>query len=269
MRVVFIKRIGDETVWNRLDSTDVTHYPLLMKIKIRSDKQFGTLLNALVSECVRAEIYFKLYNDLRGAIPEYKEVFNQSNTFWSLTSRSLLDATLSSLCRVYDQHSKSLSLTNLLDTIEANLEIFNTDNFKERLRGNPFADSLAQRARRPNEHELAHDKELVSKDDCLVKKLIIWRNNIVSHRTAQNVVNEKDITKDYPLTINEISELLTRATAVSNDYSSLFQASTTSTKIVGDDDYLYVLRTIKESITKQREEFAAQIANRHRLEGQR
>ncbi|MFC1908071.1 hypothetical protein ACFLWD_00775 [Chloroflexota bacterium] len=89
-----------------------------MKIDIKSPEQFGRLLNALVKECVNAEIYFKLHKDLLTAIPEYKQVFIQSNTFWSLTSHALLDATLSRLCRAYDQHQNSLSLINLIDTID-------------------------------------------------------------------------------------------------------------------------------------------------------
>ena len=231
-----------------------------MKIEIENPKQFGSLLNALVNECVSAEIYFKLHKNLLTAIPEYKEVYNESNTFWSLTLRALLDATFSCLCRAYDQYSQSLSLRNLLDTIEANLEIFDTANFKERLRGNPFVESLAQTARRPNTNKLDRDKKLVSNEDPLVKKLVIWRNNIISHKRASNVVNEKDITKDYPLTRTEVSELVTRATDISNSYSGLFQASTTSTQIVGHDDYLYVLKSIKERICKQKEEIASAIA---------
>ena len=65
-----------------------------MKIELESPEQFGSLLNALVNECINAEIYFKLYKNLLVAIPEYKEVFNESNTFWSLKVRALYDATL-------------------------------------------------------------------------------------------------------------------------------------------------------------------------------
>ncbi len=231
-----------------------------MKIEIESPEQFSSLLNALANECVNAEIYFKLHKDLLAAIPEYKEVFNESNTFWSLTVQALFDATLSRLCRAYDQHSQSLSLINLLDTIEANMEIFDTDSFKERLQGNPFVESLAEEARRPGINKLNEDKMLVSDKDPLVKKLVIWRNNIISHKRASNVVNEKDITRDYPFTRGEISELSTRATHISNSYSSLFQASTTVTQIIGHDDYQYVLKSIKERICKQKEEIAAEIA---------
>ena len=103
-------------------------------------KQFYTV--GLYRNCTRT---------LLTANPEYKEVFNESNTFWSLKVRALYDATLSCLCRAYDQHSKPLSLKNLIATIEANLEIFDTANFKERLRGNPFVESLTQTVRRPND----------------------------------------------------------------------------------------------------------------------
>ncbi len=231
-----------------------------MKIEIKNPEQFGNLLNALRNECVDAGIYFKLHKDLRAAIPQYRKVFIQSNTFWSLTIKALLDATLSRLCRAYDQHSKSLSLINLLATIEANMEIFDIDGFKERLRGNPFVESLAEEARRPDVYKLNEDKMLVSDKDPLVGKLVIWRNNIISHKNASNIVNERDITKDHPLTRDEISELITRATRISNSYSYLFQASTTLTQIVGHDDYQYVLKSIKERVCKHEEEITAAIA---------
>jgi hypothetical protein len=235
-----------------------------MNIEVENPEQFGSLLNALVNECVNAEIYYRLHKNLLTAIPEYKEVFNESNTFWSLTVRALLDATLSCLCRAYDQHSKSLSLRNLLVTIEANLEIFDTAHFKNRLRDNPFVESLAQTARKPNTDKLDRDKKLVSDKDPLVKKLVMWRNNIISHKSASNVINDKDITKYYPLTGDEVSKLVTRATNIANSYSSLFQASTTSTQIVGHDDYLYVLKSIKELIRKQKQEIASAIARSQR-----
>ena len=231
-----------------------------MKIDLENPEQFGSLLKALVNECVNAGIYFDLHRNLIIARPEYKEVFIESNTFWSLTVRALLDATLSCLCRAYDQHSQSLSLRNLVDTIEANLEIFNTANFKERLQGNPFVESLAKTTRRPNINKLDRDKKLVSNKDPLVKKLVMWRNNIISHKRASNVVNEKNITKDYPLTRNEISELTTRATDISNSYSGLFQASTTLTRIVGQDDYLYVLKATQEKLSRFEKEIAAEIS---------
>lgn len=231
-----------------------------MKINIESAEQFDKLLNTLSDEIVYAECYFKLYKDLLNAVPDYIEVFNESNTFWSLTMHALLDVTLSRLCRVYDTHQDSLNLLNLLDTIKANLEIFETEKFKERLRENPFVESLAQTARKPDADILNSDMKSVCNVDHLVKKLVIWRNNIIAHRTALNVVEQKNIIHDYPITRDEISNLLTRATTILNRYSGLFRASTYSTHIVGADDYLYILKTIKEKIDKHKRNIASEVA---------
>lgn len=237
-----------------------------MEIKIKSSNQFNGLLNSLAEEIIDGECYFKLHEDLISAIPDYREVYNQSNTFWSLTTKALFDATLSRLCRVYDQNSKSLSLCNLLDTIEANLGIFDTDNFKERLRDNPFVESLAQTARRPNADILKQDMKSANDTDPLVKKLIIWRNNILSHKTATVIVKQIAITKNYPISRDDISQLLSRATSILNRYSGLFRASTYSTQIIGHDDYLYILKTIKESIRKYKEERDSIIARTRQSE---
>lgn len=233
-----------------------------MEIRINSHEEFDTLLNALSTEIVDAEIYYQLYKNLMEAIPDYEKAYNQSNTFWSLTTKSLVRATLSCLCRVYDQNSKSLNLVNLLDTIKANMEIFDTENFKQRLRNSPFVESLSKTALKPDIETLNSDIESVQPTNPLVKKLIIWRNNIIAHTTARNILNERDIVKAYPITQAEISELLTRSTGILNKYSGLFRASVYSTQVVGEDDYLYVLKAVQEKVRRHEEEIAAEI-NRH------
>lgn len=234
-----------------------------MKIEITSSEQFDTLLNALSKEIIDAEVYFNLCENLLAAIPEYKEVYNESNTFWSFTVQALMNATLSCLCRVYDQHQKSLSLINLLDTIKARMDIFDIENFKQRLRDNPFVESLAEEPRKPDIKTLNSDRELVDPSNPLVKKLVIWRHNIIAHKTALNIVNEQDITKDYPISRNEISILVHQSTEILNRYSGLFRASTYSPRVLGHDDYLYVLKATQEKLDRFKQEIDAEI-NRHR-----
>jgi hypothetical protein len=224
-----------------------------VKLTINTPAQFESLLDKLLKETIDGECYFKLYQDILAAIPENKIVFIQSNTFWSLVTNALLDGTLIRLCRIYDQNTKSLSIINLLDTIEANLAIFDTNNFKDRLKDNPFVDSLAETARKPDTQKLKNDRESVCNNDPQVKKLIIWRNNIIAHRTANNVLEDIDITKNYVVTKEEVRLLLNRATSILNTYSSLFRASTYLTKIVGYDDYMYILKAVNEKIERDRD----------------
>ncbi|MBN2075145.1 MAG: hypothetical protein JW762_06310 [Dehalococcoidales bacterium] len=221
-----------------------------MEIEIVNSEQFDNLLNALSKEIIDVEVYFNLYNNLLTAIPAYREVFNESNTFWSLTLQALMNNTLICLCRVYDQHEKSLSLVNLLDTIKARLDIFGIDDFKQRLKDNPFVESLAENSRIPDLNTLNNDRESVDVSNDLVKRLIIWRHNIIVHKTALNIVNNQQVNENYPISREEISILVHRSTEVINRYSSLFRALTYSPRIIGHDDYLYVLRSIQENLNR-------------------
>src|ERR1035438_323928 len=162
-----------------------------MQIKIQNSEEFLRLLNALVDELVASQIHFKLRQDLYAAMPEYSEEFGQSWTFWSLTLEAHMDAVVHRLCRAYDQRGgspPSLNLRNLLDTIEANLHFFDEEDFRHRLKGNPFVESLAETARRPDPAQLAIDKESVSSSGGRVRNLVVWRNEFFAHRNSAHVL---------------------------------------------------------------------------------
>jgi len=216
-----------------------------MEINIKSVEQFNNLLKALAGDIVDGELYFKLYKDINNSISQYHREFNQSRTFWSLARKALIDATLLRLCRVYDTTEVSLSIRNLLDTISANIHIFDVESFRDRLKDNPFVESLASTAVKPDINILNQDIETVIDKNPSIKKLIIWRHNIIAHTTASNIVNNVNISKKYIITYDDISELLSRATTLLNKYSKLFNASTYSTQAVGYDDYLDVLNAVK------------------------
>ena len=163
-----------------------------MQIQIRDSSEFHSLLLALVDELVDAHIHFRLFKSLNADIPEYVRVFNQSCAFWQLTLRAHLDAVFLRLCKAYDQYgggNPSLNLRNLLDTVAANLYLFDEPNFRERLRDNPFVDSLAATSRRPDLAQLQQDLLSVSSSDPLVNKLTIWRNNFYAHRSPAQILD--------------------------------------------------------------------------------
>ena len=107
---------------------------MLMKQKTIDSNDFDKLLNALTEEIGLANVYFKLYSDLKSAISQYQREFNESNTFWYLTLSSLLDKSLLHLCRIYDIHPRVNSLLNFLNRIKENLHIFDEKSFRERLK---------------------------------------------------------------------------------------------------------------------------------------
>jgi len=221
-----------------------------MEIQVRDSAEFGALLEALADELVTARIHFKLYQDLRASYSEYANELNQSNTFWSLTVAAHLDATILRLCKAYDQYPTSLNLRNLLCTICENLHFFDEPNFRDRLKGNPFVDSLAANTPKPDAAQLQKDIESVSSSDSLVKKLTIWRNNYYSHLNSRHALNPDTLARRSPLSVSDIDELLTAGVEILNRYSHMFNANLYSTSIVGRDDYKSILNAVRESVAR-------------------
>lgn len=228
------------------------------KLTIRSEEEFERLLDSLSNELAHANIYFKLHSDLNAAFADYLVEINQSTTFWILTRQALLDATLSRLCRVYDTYETSNSLSNLLHIIKANLHIFDEMNFKKRLKDNPFVDSLAEYARKPDPDQLEEDLKYVGLTNPLVKTLIAWRHNVLAHRNADIIIREQNLSDKFPFSRNDIEELLSKGMSIMNHYNGLFKAVSHSTQIVGHDDFKYVLTCIRETLKRREEELEAE-----------
>jgi hypothetical protein len=195
-----------------------------------------------------------LNKDLRQALYDHPSVTTQSRTFWQLTLNAHINTCTHMLCRAYDQETKSLHLHSWLLMIRENLHLFDKEEFRRRLRANPFVDSLAQSPRKPNQAILEEDIRLCSPDDSLVKTLIIHRNNHIAHRSAKNIIAERNIYGDHPLTFGDFEMLLARAKTILNRYSSLFTANTYSTQITGHDDYQYIFKCVKEKLQLNEEE---------------
>lgn len=221
-----------------------------MKINIRSGEELNNLLDGLAREIVNANIYHRLFCSLVDSIDTYKREIRQSNTFWGLTLEALKEARLINLCRVYDQESNSLNLVNLLHTIKANFHLFEDHHFRDRLQGNAFIDSLAQDNRLPSADQLDEDISFSSCQNVLVKKLIVWRNNIAAHKGAKVSLGKKQILIDNPLSQSEMEQLLDRSLEIFNRYSSLYRASTWSRQIIGHDDYKSLFKFLHLGLQK-------------------
>lgn len=221
-----------------------------MKINIKTGEELNSLLDALANEIVDANIYHRLFLGLSESIQTYHREINNSKTFWFLTMNALRETILTHLCRVYDQESSSLNLVNLLDTIKMNLHLFEESSFRARLKNNAFVDSLAKMDRIPSSTQLDYDINFASQNNPLVKKLIIWRNNIVAHRGAKVVLGKNQILSKNSLSDPETVQLLDRSFEIFNRYSSLYRASTHSRQIIGHDDYKSLLKFLNLGLKK-------------------
>lgn len=214
-----------------------------------NSSEFKRLLDALANELLDAKFHFTMHQNLQAATPDYWMVFNQSNTFWTLTLSAHMDAVILRLCKAYDRYDSqpTLNLRSLLETIKDNLHLFDEPNFRERLKDNRFVDSLAKEPRKPDPVQLQKDFEFVS-GSSLVKKLTTWRNKVYSHLSLDVVLNPNEFHTASPLLFAEIETLLDNGLTILNRYSGLFAANYHSTMMIGEDDYLWVLKTGKKAM---------------------
>ncbi|MFI5398986.1 MAG: hypothetical protein ACHQ9S_25935 [Candidatus Binatia bacterium] len=218
------------------------------RIPISSTAEFEKLLDSVANDAVSASIHWKLLSDLSTAATSFEREMNQSLAFWSLTFAAHREAVLFRLARLYDQGERALSLRTWLGTIEANMDLFDQEGFRERLKDNPFVDSLARSARRPDATILTADIDSVSrKSDALVTKICNLRHKVLAHRDPSLVLRTGP-SNAAGITNGDTEQLLDRAVTLVNRYSSIFRARTYSTTIVGADDYESMLRFVQRGI---------------------
>ena len=217
-------------------------------IEVTNSSEFKRLIQALSLDITSAAIHYRKFKRLLTTLNENPDVEANARTFWSLTLEGALTMCLQALCRAFDQEKTGLHLVNWLRTIEANSHLFSETNFRERLKENSFVESLAAETKQPDPNVLKSDIEACSAKDPLVRTLVIHRGNRIAHRNAKNIVEEFDIDTDHPLGYSEIETLIDRAVSVLNRYSAMFDANTYSTSMIGEDDYEYVIESIKGQI---------------------
>ena len=217
-----------------------------------TSNQLHAGIKVLANDVVNAVIHWKLSRGIIEAAETWPLVTQQSNTFWSLTIKAHVNVSVLNMCRVFDQEGDSLHLLRLLNLIKLNLPLFDNTNFRERLRDNPFVVSLAQSARRPDATQLDSDIELCSRQNPLVKRLVIHRNTSLAHHSQKRRLNSAPPRSDETILNDDFEILLNRAVEIINRYSSLFSAEHFSTQIVGHDDYKTVFLWIQQRVESDR-----------------
>jgi hypothetical protein len=171
-----------------------------------------------------------------------------------------MDAALLRLCKAYDLHEgkPNLNLRNFLETIQANLHFFDEAIFRERLKDNPFVDSLAADPRKPNPAQLQKDLESVSNANPLAMKLMIWRNRYLAHRSRASALDPEDFAKQNLILFSQVEALIDNGLRIVNLYSSLFGATVhTSLRI---KDYKYLLDAVRRDLKARNAELEKRVA---------
>lgn len=228
-------------------------------MNLKSAEEFDRLLEALVADIWSANHHYNLHWNLRQAIPEYENEFNQANTFWTMTIDAHFHTSILCLCRIYERHRDALHLYGWLKLIKNHLHFFTGAGGGKPAAKDPVSERIARNASAPDQKQLDADLDATGKDDKLVKKLYKLRCNVYAHKNADGVVKGINWGKVNPISYNEIKKLNERALEILNRYSALFKNTTYSGTLIGEDDYQSVLRFLRLGLEKHREVRDAEI----------
>ncbi|MEJ8837772.1 AbiU2 domain-containing protein [Ramlibacter sp. AN1133] len=226
-------------------------------IRIADGKEFNRLVEALADDIQHAHFHWRLYRDLLNAHEEFPNVRHQSVAFWHLTHRAHVMEAMQSLARAFDQDATSLHLRSWLKTIQANMHLFATQEFKKRLAGNPFVDSLSEIAREPDPVQLEADIALCTQSDPTVKALLLQRHNVTAHRNARMAARGRSAIEEFGIPVADFEDLLQRSRTIHSRYSQLFAAASYSPQILGHGDYRFIFQCVEETVRRSREESTA------------
>ena len=221
-------------------------------IRVANSSEFKKLIDSLSSDVVDAHIHWRLHLDLYEALQNHPIVRHQSSTFWHLTLKAHVETAIEHLCRAFDQEQSALHLLSWLTTIRDNLHLFDTEEFKQRLAGNAFVDSLAEELRIPDSATLEADISECTATDPLVRKLVVHRGSAVAHRSAKRVISPAPLSAELALSLEDVESLLGRARTVLNRYCQLFAAETFSVNMIGRSDFEFIFKAVAASVEHSR-----------------
>jgi len=103
------------------------------RIEIDDAGDLKKLFARLIADIIDAAGYSRLWEQLKKALPDYEEEFDQTPVFWGLAFDGIREATLFRLARVYDQDHRALSLLTLLHTLGHHKSFFEDASVLERV----------------------------------------------------------------------------------------------------------------------------------------
>ena len=142
---------------------------------------------ALAEDLRAAHAHTHLFLKLRKAIEEHQATMKGAPCFWSFTIQAHLQASVLSLCRLYDRNPNGLTLFNLLSTIKELRELLTKEKYFERNRENVWKLGLIDNIRQPSLEQLQFDLDQCNPEkNSSVRTLKIWRDKAIMHKDADS-----------------------------------------------------------------------------------
>ena len=226
-------------------------------LAITEDAELNRLFECIADDIINAGAYLRLHSKLAEHFESHAQEVNQTPAFWAFTANAVRDAGLLCLARIFDQREGALSLHTLLLTIGEHPEFFAEEAVRARVNSGG-AESMCVQNHALNHQQLEEHLALVTPDDALTNKIVLWRNNLGAHRASKVVLRGKIPERGLP-TPDDCFALLSRAFTIFNHYTSLFHATTTSTKVIGEESHEFVFELLRIGLGAYRDRHLRQL----------
>ena len=198
-----------------------------MPHSISPEEQYLLYMKRLRDELNIAYTYYEIAKSIREFRHARLSDFNEAITFFQVTQNANLFATIISIFRFIDTRTDTMQLHSFFQLVRDNLDLFTTSAYRKR---------LEQEGR--DEEDINHltqlhvdiTKETVDADEERVKNLpvtnlIQWRHKKLAHLDKEQALNEVDIMRENPVTVNEIDDILNTLNEILNRYSIAYDGA--------------------------------------------
>jgi len=187
---------------------------------LQAEEEFRRYHNRLWRELDEADMHFSVFKYISNASAEYLQELNQAHGFWDLTMKAHILSTIMHLNNLFGKEAKEkhLHMSSFLDFVKENLDIFSREAFERRLRTAGKYDELAEKFN-PQITAEKVDQDIKRLSNLPISGLKAWRGRILSHIDKNDIAQNVNITKKYPVKTKHISEIIEMLDKMLNEYT--------------------------------------------------
>ncbi len=225
----------------------------------QAEDYFQKYYDRLIREILDARAHLKLWERLeKFKATDYIDELNQAPHFFTFTIKAHLEDALLTLSRILDKHEDSLSIWKFLDFAEQNREIFSAQAFHQRMKQKPNYDEYWVKSHTPiTLKEINEDRQKLASLEQVISNIKKWRDKLIAHMNRDVITKNKVISKEYPLKLQQLQEVIDTLFQILNRYSAAFKSSSYAEKFVGEDDIQYVMDSIRFKIQERKKRLEA------------
>lgn len=188
--------------------------------------QIGPLrekLDVYLKEMLYLNAAFEIYFSMKFN-KEWEEAYKISPAYFSIIRKSLLDAIIVGIVRLFEKRKRSdCNFNKFIEDLK--IDFKENHNILENL--NSF-------------------KHYINSKQELIGNMLVWRDKIIAHLDKDWFLDKSNLAVGAPLYIDEIKDLISKSFDFLNSLSYEVDHSSQYTKYINQDDYMSLLNVISK-----------------------